>query len=147
MTSVTDRRKKTPTFPQRERQHQEKAEGGRGLMVRTTLPPSVTRKKSCLMCVCDRNNAFWICFQKIGNSKASGECIWYDATTSPFCDSLILVGQRSSFYHHLSVTSVHLMGPAILQILSHQTQKTGPARCQNQSVKSKKNDGIQPLSE
>lgn len=64
MTSVTDRRKKTPTFPQRERQHQEKAEGGRGLMVRTTLPPSVTRKKSCLMCVCDRNNAFWICFQK-----------------------------------------------------------------------------------
>lgn len=64
MTSVTDRRKKTPTFPQRERQHQEKAEGGRGLMVRTTLPPSVTRKKSCLTCVCDRNNAFWICFQK-----------------------------------------------------------------------------------
>lgn len=82
----------------------------------------------------------------IGNSKAFGECIWYDATTSPFWDSLILVGQRSSFYHHLSVTSVHLMGPAILQILSHPTQKTGPARCQNQSVKSKKNDGIQPLS-
>lgn len=53
MTSVTDRRKKTPTFPQRERQHQEKAEGGRGLVVRTKLhTPTVCYSEKVMFDVC-----------------------------------------------------------------------------------------------
>lgn len=53
MTSVTDRRKKTPTFPQREPQHQEKAEGGRGLVVRTKLhTPTVCYSEKVMFDVC-----------------------------------------------------------------------------------------------
>lgn len=53
MTSITDRRKKTSTIPQRERQHQEKAEGGRGLVVGTTIhkPHPLLLGKSPVWCV------------------------------------------------------------------------------------------------